>query len=242
MNAALAMERVHDLKPSLLAAMLDGVPNVAFWTKDAGLCFRAANDSLARICGMGRASSILTRGAGELLSEVSAAFTEARDRDALTKQRAQRNQLEKWEPDGGAATWLLVNRWPLASDSGLILVGIGRILPAKRARPQTYETLAHVIEHIRANVISPLSVQALCRRGGVSRWQLEQDFLEVFGVSPRRFIANARLELAHEMLESGLTIAEVAHACGFADQSAFARRFRAICGVSPSEFRRTLAQ
>jgi len=36
----------------------------------------------------------------------------------------------------------------------------------------------------------------------------------------------------------GGPIVNVAHACGFADQSAFTRRFRATIGMSPSEYRR----
>jgi AraC-like DNA-binding protein len=36
------------------------------------------------------------------------------------------------------------------------------------------------------------------------------------------------------------SIAEIAHACGYADHSAFTRQFRATTGLSPSELRRSL--
>jgi AraC-like DNA-binding protein len=58
---------------------------------------------------------------------------------------------------------------------------------------------------------------------------------------PRRYITKMRLEGAIELLAGDKSIAEIAQACGYADQSAFARRFHAIVGMSPSQYRQTLA-
>ena len=41
-----------------------------------------------------------------------------------------------------------------------------------------------------------------------------------------------------DLLEAGGSIADVAHACGYTDQSAFARSFREHVGMSPSDYRR----
>jgi AraC-like DNA-binding protein len=38
------------------------------------------------------------------------------------------------------------------------------------------------------------------------------------------------------LAEAG-TVAEVAYACGYADHSAFSRQFKAVVGLSPSEYR-----
>ena len=35
-----------------------------------------------------------------------------------------------------------------------------------------------------------------------------------------------------------MSVAEVAHACGYSDHSAFTRQFRATVGLTPREFRR----
>ena len=56
----------------------------------------------------------------------------------------------------------------------------------------------------------------------------------------RRYVAKVRFEAALDLLRSGRPVTEVAHACGYADQSAFTRRFRASIGMSPSEYRRSI--
>jgi AraC-like DNA-binding protein len=68
--------------------------------------------------------------------------------------------------------------------------------------------------------------------------QLERDFIKLIGMSPRRYLTRLRMEAAVELLErSNDPILKVADACGYSDQSAFTRRFRAAVGMSPSEYR-----
>ena len=38
----------------------------------------------------------------------------------------------------------------------------------------------------------------------------------------------------------GTSIADIALCCGFCDQSAFTRQFKAVTGLTPSVFRKTL--
>ena len=75
------------------------------------------------------------------------------------------------------------------------------------------------------------------RRAGVSVSQLERDFMALFGVPPRRYLAKVRLDAALEMLLTDAPLADIAQACGYADQSAFGRRFQAALGMSPSRYR-----
>jgi AraC-like DNA-binding protein len=50
-----------------------------------------------------------------------------------------------------------------------------------------------------------------------------------------------RIDRAKALLtEAGLNLAEIALACGFADQSHFTATFRKIVGATPGSFRRDL--
>jgi AraC-like DNA-binding protein len=52
-----------------------------------------------------------------------------------------------------------------------------------------------------------------------------------------------RIEAAIRLLlERERSIADIAYACGYADHSAFSRQFKAVVGISPTDYRRLLSQ
>jgi AraC family transcriptional regulator len=64
-------------------------------------------------------------------------------------------------------------------------------------------------------------------------------FRKSTGHSPHQFVLRHRVERAKEILRTPeLRVLDVAVACGFKTQQHFARVFRQMCGVSPTECRR----
>ncbi|MNE90880.1 transcriptional activator FtrA [compost metagenome] len=63
-------------------------------------------------------------------------------------------------------------------------------------------------------------------------------FKETFGKTPYRWLIEYRIAQASDMLIAGTPIAEIALACGFADQSHFTRVFSEIVGEAPGMWRR----
>ncbi len=60
----------------------------------------------------------------------------------------------------------------------------------------------------------------------------------LFGLTPSQFIAKTRIAAASRLLrETDQSVADIALACGFYDHSAFTRTFRAMTGVTPTQFR-----
>lgn len=84
-----------------------------------------------------------------------------------------------------------------------------------------------------------IPLDELARECGLSRSHFARAFKRTTGQPPHRWLMERRLERARELLlESKLSLAEIADACGFADQSHFTHRFSAATGVVPSEWRR----
>jgi AraC-like DNA-binding protein len=63
-------------------------------------------------------------------------------------------------------------------------------------------------------------------------------FKSRFGLSPRDLSVTRRVELARNALLTDAPIAQIAGACGFADQAHMSRCFRRIYGLPPQAFRR----
>lgn len=80
------------------------------------------------------------------------------------------------------------------------------------------------------------SIERLAGDAGMTRRHLERQFLDLVGVSPKRFARIVRLQHALQMLEQsdvGAKGAMTAAACGYADQAHFIRECQDVCGHAP---------
>ena len=73
---------------------------------------------------------------------------------------------------------------------------------------------------------------------GLDRYSLARHFRAMLGTSPHRYLVMRRLGRARQLLALGTGLAEVAAACGFADQSHLTRQFHRAYGVTPGRWRR----
>jgi len=73
-------------------------------------------------------------------------------------------------------------------------------------------------------------------RVDVGQDPLEKRFRAAVGTSPKHFATLVRVTHAIQLARTGGTLARVAHAAGYFDQSHFNRDFRAVTGASPTQF------
>jgi AraC-like DNA-binding protein len=78
-----------------------------------------------------------------------------------------------------------------------------------------------------------VSIDALVARAGTSLRQLERQFREDVGLSPKTFSRIVRLQAALRRVRQGRALTDVALACGFYDQSHMTRDFRELASMSP---------
>jgi Transcriptional regulator containing an amidase domain and an AraC-type DNA-binding HTH domain len=98
--------------------------------------------------------------------------------------------------------------------------------------------LRKVTELVHAKFDEDLTLEQLAEAVGLGRTRFSQMFRKSTGQSPHQFVLGHRIERAKEMLRSAeMRILDVAVACGFKTQQHFARVFRHLCGISPTEYR-----
>lgn len=93
-------------------------------------------------------------------------------------------------------------------------------------------------EFLVAHVSDAFSIVELASACDLSRSYFIKAFKESFGLTPHRWLTEYRVTRAKELLLLDMPIAEIAIACGFADQSHLTRVFSEIAGLSPGRFRR----
>jgi AraC-like DNA-binding protein len=85
----------------------------------------------------------------------------------------------------------------------------------------------------------PWTVSNLARRVGLSRTRLAERFRHFLGESPIAYLAQWRLKLGAEILQSTEhSVAEVAAAVGYGSEAAFNRAFKREYDCPPAQFRR----
>jgi transcriptional regulator GlxA family with amidase domain len=98
--------------------------------------------------------------------------------------------------------------------------------------------LTELYEWALSNLHEPLTVDRLAQQAGLSRRTLIRRFNTETGQPPMRWLLDARLSHARELLEStDLTVAAVARRCGLGTPANFRTLFKEHVGVPPSSYR-----
>jgi AraC-like DNA-binding protein len=85
----------------------------------------------------------------------------------------------------------------------------------------------------------PWTMENLARRAGLSRTRLAERFRHFLNEPPMAYLAQWRLKLAAEKLQSTqASVAEIAAEVGYGSEAAFNRAFKRKFGCPPAQFRR----
>ncbi|CAG9263445.1 L-rhamnose operon transcriptional activator RhaR [Paraburkholderia unamae] len=98
------------------------------------------------------------------------------------------------------------------------------------ARVETMKAL------LAADLATPLRVADLAQAVGLSPFHATRLFTQATGLPPHAWRTQLRLQRALGPLRDGATVADVAAASGFTDQSHFTRHFRRMFGVPPGRW------
>ena len=94
--------------------------------------------------------------------------------------------------------------------------------------------LSQVIQIMEANIEEPISPAILAREVGMSTRQLERLFRRYLNRSPKRYYMELRLQKARNLLmQTDMSVINVALACGFASPSHFSKCYRSHYDTPP---------
>jgi AraC family transcriptional regulator len=98
----------------------------------------------------------------------------------------------------------------------------------------TREKLVRAVEYIQDQLDTDLTVSGIAQAVGMSPYYFTRLFKESTGQSPHRYVVEARVRKAKELLTTGkFTISEAAYQVGFVDQSHLTRHFKRVFGLPP---------
>ena len=141
---------------------------------------------------------------------------------------AIRSALDRATPDGVALEGLTQIFGDLLKLAGASHAADTRCVPAAVGR---------IAERLRDDPVLP-SLTDLASDAGLTPVQLVRAFSRPYGMPPLAWSWNLRVSQARARIARGDSISAVAMDLGFSDQSHLTRRFRALFGVPPSQWRK----
>ncbi len=96
-----------------------------------------------------------------------------------------------------------------------------------------------MLSFIHSNYNEPLTCTDIAQSASISESECLRCFRTTIGSSPIQYLKRYRLQKAADYLsDSGLTVTQIAERCGFMEMSYFAKSFKDLRGMTPSEFRK----
>ena len=226
----------------LAEELFERVPDLLFFVKDRQRRFVYVNQSLSDMFGLNRKADIIGKYDAEYCDDYVEKMFKKDDEAILTKGVHIRNKIELVTTMNGVLKWHITNKIPLYSRTGEIcgIAGITREFEDDRiAAHCEHLVLEKVIRFINENYSEELSTARLAGIAGLSISALGRNFKKTFHITPAQYINRYRVQQACRLLsQSDVSMANIAHDCGFCDQSHFNRIFRQIIHATPGSYRK----
>jgi transcriptional regulator GlxA family with amidase domain len=96
-----------------------------------------------------------------------------------------------------------------------------------------------VLDYIDTHISSRVLLADLCALVWRSEAHFSRSFRGTFACSPHAFVIRRRVELAaNYMLQTDMSLSDIALGCGFVDQAHLCKHFRVVVGETPAAWRR----
>lgn len=99
-----------------------------------------------------------------------------------------------------------------------------------------FKACSYIIENARKDV----SLDDIAAEAGLSRYHFLRLFTKTMSISPYAFLLHRRLQIARDVIGSGVSLGDAAHCAGFADQSHMTRRFKSAFGITPGQYQKAV--
>lgn len=225
-----------------LSALFKSLPNIAFVAKDRQSRFVSANDLALKIFDLQHEWEMLGRRDADFFPrEIAEGFVEE-DRRVMDSGET-RTYYAQMVPDiAGPLNWYVVAVAPLRAPDGEIcgvaiaLYDLHEVGGVARPFSQMEPALRHLHTRFR-EAVTTKELAALCH---LSERQFTRVFRQLLGEPPMRYLVRQRLRAArNELIATDRPVGAIGLDCGFYDQSAFTRAFRAETGMTPARYRQS---
>lgn len=226
--------------PRFCDRLFDQLPDVVFCMKDEHRRYQAANVAFAARAGQSTPAALHGKTAEDFFPAPLAESYREQDEMVLTTGGEMIDRLELVTNPGGALGWYLATKVPLHDAAGRVIgiASVSRDLATPSAEDVEFAGVQRIVSHIQKNLEEEFCMPELAQMAGLSPTQLDRRMRKVFHLTTSQFIRKGRIGHAALLLRTTAEpVVEIALKCGYSDQTAFSRQFRATVGLPPGAYR-----
>jgi AraC-like DNA-binding protein len=107
----------------------------------------------------------------------------------------------------------------------------------KNEKKYKYDRIRYAVNLINQSK-GILEIEDLASKSFLSRKQFERTFSDFIGTSPKQFLKIVRFQnvIYEKSKNAGLNLTEIAHKCGYFDQSHMINDFKTLSGITPKNY------
>ncbi len=100
------------------------------------------------------------------------------------------------------------------------------------------DAIVAVRDYIDCKYETKLNLNLLSKIHFISKYHLLRLFKRYYGITPRQYLIDKRIEKSKENLGNGMSVTETCFAVGFESLGSFSVLFKTKTGKTPAQFRR----
>lgn len=231
----------EQLEDSLaLTPLFEYLPEVYLYVKDRRSRFVKVNEALWRLRGYESEAEMIGLCDLDIHPQHLAEQYIAEDRRVMQSARPLPNQIWLVPGQGEELKWFISSKIPLfdAQRRVIGIAGVMRDLEKAESLIRPYREMDEAITYVLHHYAEPIEVTWLADLTHLSVSQFDRRFKRLYQMTPMQYVLRVRINAACQALTtSDRSIAEIAAACGFYDQSYFTKQFRKQFAQTPTAYR-----
>jgi PAS domain S-box-containing protein len=223
-----------------LEQIFDTLSDVVCCVKDLEGRYQMVNHAFVARANARSKNAVVGRRAIDIFPLELASEYDAQDQTVFRSGRGFQDRLEQITNADGTIGWYLASKFPWRNQQLQVigLISLSQDLHTPSDSELELSQLNLVVEYIRQHLNENLAAGHLGQMIGLTPFQLDRRMRRVFRLSLKKFIMKTRLEeVSRRLIETDQPLSKIALACGFNDQSALTRQFRATALMPPAAFR-----
>lgn len=113
-----------------------------------------------------------------------------------------------------------------------------RVKKALYSNQPQIDAIIAVRSYIDTHYARPIHLDQLSAVQGISKYHLLRLYKRYYGLTPRQYLIQKRMQQAKEHLKAGMTVTETCFAVGFESLGSFSSSFKRKIGKTPREFQK----